>query len=136
MIGNETKYVKRHPRFHHKFLVFCDKKSNGEVIAKSVLTGSYNFTENANYSRENAILLEDEQVAKSYLCEWEKCVLLSESLEQFNGLDICPEFISESSFKELKNINDKNNSKIDYEADKEDCLYLNKIGAHDDKFSF
>jgi phosphatidylserine/phosphatidylglycerophosphate/cardiolipin synthase-like enzyme len=131
---SNNKTVKRFPIFHHKFLIFCHKNSNDELTPKSVFTGSYNFTENANYSRENGILLENSDLARAYLTEWEKCVLFSESCERYSKSDINPEFISESSFSELKEVNDEDNDRLEHEAGLAEYLHDVKIGVYDNEF--
>ena len=49
---------------HHKFAV---------IDSRSVLTGSYNWTTNAEkYSYENAVLIEDVEVVKQFAAEFER----------------------------------------------------------------
>lgn len=117
--------AKRHPLFHHKFLVFCRLDEFGHVWANSVLTGSYNFTENANYSRENAILIEDKNIATGFLSEWQRCVVLSESFNHFCEDDISPEFISEGSFSHLKEANTLNDERTEKAIDE---AYWRELG--------
>ena len=50
---------------HHKFMVLGD----GEGWQK-VITGSFNYTENAKGNRENIVILEDESIAKEFALEF------------------------------------------------------------------
>lgn len=81
------------PRMHHKFLVFCRNQpgtdiyegSSGrpcmELIPYAVWTGSFNATENAVNSRENAIYIENQELAQYYCTEWATVYALSEPLD-------------------------------------------------------
>lgn len=94
------------PRAHHKFVVFGKKREvplwvegqegpPGEVRHEDVLrgcslddlflfdrvwTGSFNFTQNAGHSLENALIVRDERVARAYLGEFAQVAALSEPL--------------------------------------------------------
>lgn len=84
------------PRMHNKFLVFCTV-TEYEIPAKSddefggdyfwslnpecVWTGSFNFTQNAIASLENAVILRNPLVAKAYYNEWSQIEAISESLD-------------------------------------------------------
>jgi hypothetical protein len=81
-----------YPRMHHKFLVFCKRRS---LTCKSVeresasdwpepyavWTGSFNFTNNGGHSLENAVFIEDRSVAQGYYEEWQNVAWLSEPLD-------------------------------------------------------
>ena len=71
------------PRMHHKFLVFLHRSGPGasEVKPKAVWTGSFNFSRNATESLENAVYIEDEQIAEAYLKEFVHNWGLSEPLD-------------------------------------------------------
>lgn len=90
------------PRAHNKFMVFCEppvrfmcveenglgKKFNIERLTyapTTVWTGSFNFTKNATYSFENAIVLRDKSgdnpVLNAYLNEHHQILGLSEVLD-------------------------------------------------------
>ena len=84
-----------HPRSHHKFIVFCDIKDgeasldDGELcpynktpVPTSVWTGSFNFTNNANNSLENAVVINDPVIAEAYFKEYAQVMLLSEKLDR------------------------------------------------------
>lgn len=71
---------KNRPRCHHKFLVFVDQM-DGWCRASVVWTGSFNFSKNAVASFENAVLINDEGIARAYLREFEQVVALSEPLD-------------------------------------------------------
>lgn len=47
----------------------------------AVWTGSYNFTQTAGMSMENAVYIEDKIIAKRYYDEWFHAFMLSESLD-------------------------------------------------------
>lgn len=64
------------PRMHHKFLVFC---RGNEPYA--VWTGSFNATENGSRSRENAVFIRSESLARKYCAEWSRTLALSEPLD-------------------------------------------------------
>jgi phosphatidylserine/phosphatidylglycerophosphate/cardiolipin synthase-like enzyme len=68
------KVKKRRPLMHDKFCVLGETR---------VWTGSFNFTfEAANANRENVIILENKQIASSYLEEFER--LKKEGCQSFN----------------------------------------------------
>lgn len=77
------------PRMHHKFLVACDlveaEDEDGciteDYIPKAVWTGSFNATENATRSLENAVILHDSDLAQAFFLEWSKILGLSEPLD-------------------------------------------------------
>lgn len=77
------------PRMHHKFIVFCrpDVETDEEgckhryLDPYAVWTGSFNFTENAGRSLENALYITDPAVAKAYFDEWMRIESLSEPLD-------------------------------------------------------
>lgn len=81
------------PRMHNKFLVFCDYKpccKNDElsellpedrITPRAVWTGSFNLTQNATRSFENAVVLTGVDVATRYYNEWQQILALSEPLD-------------------------------------------------------
>lgn len=80
------------PRMHHKFFVFCreeERKQEQDEYANpwgflrpyAVWTGSFNATENAALSRENALYVESEDLANRYIDEWVRVLALSEPLD-------------------------------------------------------
>jgi len=92
-----TKKAAAVPRSHHKFLVFChfvkvcQRGSNCEgpycdyyhrmrLQPYAVWTGSFNMTYNASNSFENAVYIEDSQIAQAYLNEYAQLFALSEPL--------------------------------------------------------
>lgn len=88
------------PRMHHKFLVFCNSIGIGEdfwnMRPYGVWTGSFNMTENATKSNENAVFIKQQKIAESYFLEWFDMLMISEDLDwtseyaapnlQFNNL--------------------------------------------------
>lgn len=79
------------PRMHHKFVVFGKCVINAEYeegwygryrfAPYAVWTGSFNFTENAIRSLENALFVTDANIVQAYYAEWERVVSLSEPLD-------------------------------------------------------
>jgi hypothetical protein len=93
------------PRMHHKFVVFCkwsqrdlpkevyqntpiadlnipdDEPLNPTPEPYAVWTGSFNFTNMATLSFENAVYVEDREIAHAYFGEWEQIAALSEPLD-------------------------------------------------------
>lgn len=76
------------PRAHHKFAVFCDLGDPGgrvwNIVPRAVWTGSFNWTNNATNSLENAVVIRDEKIAAAYLAEFEQVAALSEPLDWTN----------------------------------------------------
>jgi phospholipase D-like protein len=106
--GNLVQKGRAAPRMHHKFLVFADivveeeapkdppafvfeeSETNSALIAGfsrghvkpvAVWTGSFNFTQNAVLSFENAVIISDQKIAQAYTVEFEQIFALSESLD-------------------------------------------------------
>jgi len=81
------------PRMHHKFAVACkcrfvEQKGPGWARVEevkfhpySVWTGSFNPTFNGTKSRENAVVINSDSVAKCYVEEWAKVLAMSEPLD-------------------------------------------------------
>lgn len=71
-----TVHTYQYPLMHNKFIVFrkkvIDKTGNVTMINDAVWTGSYNFTKNASNSLENALLIENNDIADLYYEEWTK----------------------------------------------------------------
>lgn len=72
------------PRMHHKFLVFCrvhaQRHFYEDVQPYAVWTGSFNLTQNAERSLENALYLTDPALVQAYYQEWAQIEALSEPL--------------------------------------------------------
>ncbi|MDD1770969.1 MAG: phospholipase D-like domain-containing protein [Methanomassiliicoccales archaeon] len=68
------------PRSHHKFVVMCNKLEHG-VRPFRVWTGSFNFTNNAQRSFENAVAIDDEKLSAAYFAEYQQVAALSEPLD-------------------------------------------------------
>ena len=85
------------PRMHHKFLVFCRSEPAEEEwgfprrCPFAVWTGSFNITNNGTNSRENAVVIEDEDIATTYYNEWMQMLFLSESLD-WQHIWVAPQF--------------------------------------------
>lgn len=69
-----------HPRMHNKFIIFC-KFGRNKIEPQSVWTGSFNFTNNAGSSFENAVLIKNKKIAMAYLKEFGQIAALSEPLD-------------------------------------------------------
>jgi hypothetical protein len=90
------------PRAHHKFVTFCrweyveelgrgidpadSQIEEGEqeietLVPYAVWTGSYNFTENASKSLENALLITHPEIVHAFLVEYGHILALSEPLD-------------------------------------------------------
>lgn len=81
------------PRMHNKFLIFCEKdaydfsnEDNNYIVnwgysPKEVWTGSFNFTENGVRSLENAVVIDNKEIAKAYYNEWAQILAISEKLD-------------------------------------------------------
>jgi hypothetical protein len=92
------------PRMHHKFLVFCKMyegvDEDGHPYRKrhpfAVWTGSFNITNNGTNSRENAVVIEDEDIATIYYDEWVQMLALSEPLN-WKSTWVTPQFRHDES---------------------------------------
>lgn len=101
-VGNHNREkLPSFPRMHNKFIVFCDTKEHDNeyveyvddkgvafymhpypsIIAKSVWTGSFNFTQNATYSLENAVIIRNQRIVEAYYNEWQQIEAISERLD-------------------------------------------------------
>lgn len=72
------------PRMHNKFLVFCriEDHENCEVVRPyAVWTGSFNLTNNAANSLENAVLIRQPEIVQAYFREFGQIMALSEPLD-------------------------------------------------------
>lgn len=69
------------PKLHHKFLVLGDWSKGLMMHPHTVITGSFNLTENATQSRENIVVINDRNIALAYLSEWAQLWCISESLD-------------------------------------------------------
>jgi hypothetical protein len=84
-VGNyNLEKVPAFPRMHHKFVVFCRIVADGvegtSFEPYEVWTGSFNFTENAARSFENALIIRDPKIVESYFQEFGQVEALSEPL--------------------------------------------------------
>lgn len=83
------------PRMHNKFIVFAqiDYSDSDDIAINplSVWTGSFNFSTNATYSFENAIYIEDTDIASAYFKEYCQILALSEPLN-WKTEWLCPEW--------------------------------------------
>jgi phosphatidylserine/phosphatidylglycerophosphate/cardiolipin synthase-like enzyme len=80
-----------HPRMHNKFLIFGRMRGETEwnglhdveglFYPEAVWTGSFNLTETASNSFENAVIIRDERIAAAYALEYAQIAVLSEPLD-------------------------------------------------------
>lgn len=84
-VGNHNADKGVLPRSHHKFVLFCDlmETIHGDVYCApyEVWTGSFNFTQNATLSFENAIVLRDINIVRAFYREYAQVAALSEPLD-------------------------------------------------------
>jgi len=77
------------PRSHHKFVLFCELLvpseehdfGDADYIPYAVWTGSFNFTETASRSFENALVLRDPAIVQAFYEEYSQVAALSEPLD-------------------------------------------------------
>ena len=69
------------PVMHHKFLVLGNYSDSIYMRPRCVITGSFNWSKNAETSRENIVIIEDERIAQDYFSEWAQLWSLSEPLD-------------------------------------------------------
>ena len=84
------------PRMHNKFLVFCNYEEaqrmvllpesawevlDARISPYAVWTGSFNMTQNATRSLENALYITEPALVNAYYQEWNEIMALSESLD-------------------------------------------------------
>lgn len=79
------------PRMHNKFITFLEKKGD-LYYPKAVWTGSLNLTQLSIHSLENAVFIEDENIANAYAEEMQLLYLNSDSLN-WNSSWINPFFL-------------------------------------------
>ena len=84
-----------HLDLHHKFVVFGAAAADGDgrvaYTPSRVWTGSFNFTRGSSGRCENAVIIDDPNVANAYLIEWCQLLSLSESVP-FHHARFCPEW--------------------------------------------
>lgn len=97
--GHNAKRAPAFPRAHNKFLVFCKLTPDGPdgiyYLPVAVWTGSFNMTDNATNSFENAVYLEASSgynpIMNSFLKEHHQIFALSERLDWTSNW-VAPEF--------------------------------------------
>ena len=85
-----TEKKSAHPRMHNKFLIFCDMEEvlndhdyeSPRVVSKCVWTGSFNMTDNATKSLENAVVIREPNVTQAYYDEWQYIFTCSEEIPE------------------------------------------------------
>lgn len=89
-LANDDPYA---GRMHNKFLVFCKHSAEWPplFIPYAVWTGSFNFSNTATKSFENAVVIYDEVIARAYMQEFSQISALSEPLDWTNT-NVDPEF--------------------------------------------
>ncbi|TNZ68409.1 hypothetical protein CGK41_23860 [Vibrio parahaemolyticus] len=104
------------PMLHYKFFIMCDIDENQDILVKSVITGSFNLSDNATNSREVLLKISDEHVVQCFYYEWAKAFILSENVEKYSKTELNPEFLPETSADELIAVIDKENAWLDWES--------------------
>jgi hypothetical protein len=68
------------PRMHHKFCVFAKHNEELETwhAPHAVWTGSFNWTQSASNSLENAVYIDEPKAAKGFYLEFQQVLALSE----------------------------------------------------------
>lgn len=94
------------PRAHHKFVVFCKRHSETSSSSNyprenakytnsfepyEVWTGSFNFTKNATFSFENAVVSCDPNIVAAFTKEFGQIAALSEPLD-WESIWVAPEW--------------------------------------------
>lgn len=97
-VGNQNREKRpAWPRMHNKFLIFCDQVLNQDecqvptVVPRRVWTGSYNISNNAASSWENAVLINNTEIADAYAREFAQILAFSEQLDWTSDW-IAPEY--------------------------------------------
>lgn len=69
------------PKMHNKFFIFAtlDKYTN-KVEPQKVWTGSANITQMSMHSLENGVIIDDKDIANSYMKEYEQIYFISDKL--------------------------------------------------------
>lgn len=101
-VGNHNKEkLPSFPRMHNKFIVLCNvvepesryedvsddegfsdcERIYASIRPQCVWTGSFNFTQNATLSLENAVIIRNPTIVNAYYDEWEHIEALSEPLD-------------------------------------------------------
>lgn len=90
-VGNHNRQrLPAWPRMHNKFLIFCDRhvqtdghwdEDRASVLPRRVWTGSYNLSATACRSWENAILIDNVEIANAYTHEFSQILTFSECLD-------------------------------------------------------
>lgn len=92
---NNSDRVQAKPRAHNKFIVGCNwrvgrcRNDHGPYCFRdgckpkpvAAWTGSFNFTNNASRSFENAVIIKNSTIANAFYQEWMQLVCLSEPLD-------------------------------------------------------
>jgi hypothetical protein len=78
------------PQMHNKFLLFADFEEHDPddepislytLTPYAVWTGSFNITQNATYSFENAVYIANPEIVDAYFEEYSQILAISESLD-------------------------------------------------------
>ena len=120
---NSSRMNGKKPLMHHKFLVFCNleiwsvslrdinpdcpENIEDEIIDAgsklepyAVWTGSFNFSENANYSLENAIYITNTDIVSAYYQEWCQLMALSESID-YRSPELSPDWMLSDKYLDV-----------------------------------
>lgn len=96
-VGNHNyERIAAFPRMHNKFLVACSILKSTEkhepplIIPEKVWSGSFNLSENATLSFENALIITCPKISNAYMNEFEQIYALSEGLD-WTSVWVAPE---------------------------------------------
>ncbi|MEI5639073.1 MULTISPECIES: hypothetical protein [unclassified Pseudoalteromonas] len=91
---------------HYKFLVLCnvneDKGVITKILPKTVIGGSFNFSQNSTDCRESTLIMENEGVANDFFQEWARAYMLSENIKTYS-CELNPEFLVANTEEEVIN---------------------------------
>jgi len=75
--------VSYRPLMHNKFIIAARLKDE-KLTPYAVWTGSFNFSQIATTSLENAVIIESSKAARAYLAEWVRLLAMAEPLNWRN----------------------------------------------------
>jgi len=75
--------VSYRPLMHNKFIIAARLKDE-QLTPYAVWTGSFNFSQIATTSLENAVIIESAKAARAYLAEWVRLLAMAEPLNWKN----------------------------------------------------
>jgi hypothetical protein len=133
VVGRDQSTQKNKTLFHYKFLIICEVNKSDDmiikIIPKSVICGSFNFSNNAEQSREALLHIENTDVAQEFYDEWARAYMLSENIEKFSK-DLNPEYLPAKTEEEVLGLLAQDDS-IKRMADAHEYMYENDAAMID-----